>query len=120
MKDRPTEYAQALPRISRSRRRSRRSYGRRDIDHEIAQEIDKLKQETYNRYYFVKTGLVLPEASTRLTSVSDISEIDESVQAIRIVEVEESSLSRADERSDTPITFGSQGELDNLLFEIKV
>jgi hypothetical protein len=87
---------------------------------DAAEKIQALKNKTYGRYYFIKTGMVLSEANSGLSSISDVTEIDESVTAIRIVEVEQTASSGIDERSDTPIIFGSQSEFDNLLFEIKV
>ena len=92
----------------------------REPEQEIAEEIEAAKRKYYDRYFFLKTGISPSGRSSGLTAISDLSEIDEATATIRFSEVENIVANLASERSDTPIDFSSEGELDNLFFEIKL
>jgi len=79
----------------------------------------KVSLDYYNKYYYFKTGKTFSQTRVRTAAVSSPEEIDESVSVISIIESRESFKETMSERSDTPISFGSEPEFDNLLFEIK-
>jgi len=83
------------------------------------QLFEKVNLDYYKKYYYFKTGKTLSQEEVRTRAVSFVEEIDESVSVISIVESRKSFEETKSERSDTPITFGSEPEFDNLLFEIK-
>ena len=87
---------------------------------QIARQIEKIRSQYYEKYYFLKTGRRLPESQPASRRILEVSEIDETVETIRVAEVIPISRDLGSERSDTPIDFSSGHESDNLLFEIKV